>query len=254
MEVKNYILIIVEKVVDTMQRKYVYIIAFLLAIIVSVSDYYVELSLNSVNVNELETTNNLEPNIFDENEFLDIFDSAAMKTPLIITNYQNDENHILYKYNLKIEGVYGAHKYQKNDKEGYLVFSANGETTFELNSNESITIFDIPSDVEYYIEQITRDSEKYITKINDVEGYSLTGTVFIETHIDIENNTKPSYVPPVENDSTSDEKDEGTTQVKPNPDEENPVTGDSLYFVIALLGATIILLFSLTKVKVKRFE
>jgi len=75
LEVKNYILIIVEKVVDTMQRKYVYIIAFLLAIIVSVSDYYVELSLNSVNVNELETTNNLEPNIFDENEFLDALDS-----------------------------------------------------------------------------------------------------------------------------------------------------------------------------------
>lgn len=236
-----------------MQRKYIYIIVTILAIIISVSDYYVEQSLNVPNVNELETANNLEPHIFDDTEFPDIFDSAAMKSPIIIRNLQNDDDKITYTYNLKIDGVYGAHKYQKNNKTGYIVFSANGETTFELDSNETLTIFDIPNEVEYTIEQVTKNSQKYITKINDVETYSATGTVFIETYIDIENNTIPNKTP-VEKPPVETKPEEKPKPSKPTSPEKNPITSDGVYLAIALFLATGLLLLSLFKLKVKRFE
>lgn len=223
-----------------MRRNYLYIIIILLTIIAFVSYYYFDQSLEAAEINSLEVAKNLEPNIFDEEKFEDIFDSAAMKSPLIITNYQNDDEIVNYTYNLKIDGIFGAYKYKKNDKEGYIVFSANGEATIKLDSNESITIYDVPNEIEYFIEQVTNVSDKYTTKINDVTGTSGVGIVSLETHITIENNTIIEYP----------KKDEE----KPIIVEKNPVTGDNFYYILIIFTTMIGMLFTLSKIKVKRFE
>lgn len=236
-----------------MKRKYIYIIVFLLAIIVSVGNYYVELSLNEPKErNELYATYNLEPNIFDDLEEENSFYSALITSPLTIKNYQNDDEVITYTYNLKIDNIHGAYRYNKDNKEGYIVFSANGEATLKLNSNESITIYDIPSDKEYWIEQVTNVKDKYTTKINDIYGTSGIGTINLETEITIENNTRNGYVKPTpENPENPDSNHPVEEQPKP---EKNPITGDSFYYIIIILTITIGVLFTLAKMKVKRFE
>lgn len=242
-----------------MKRTYIYIIVFLLTIIISVSDYYVDLSLNAGDTTELENleaTNNLAPNLFDdtEEERPDALYSAELKTQLTVTNYQNDDEKLNYTYYLRIETIYGTHKYKKGDKEGYLVFSANGETLFELSSNESITIYDVPNDVEYTIEQRTKALDKYTTKINDALTQKAYGTVRGLTNIVVENNIVTPYEKPGVNKPEENKPEENKPTEEKPVENKNPVTGDNFYFLLILLATTIGFLFTLAKIKVRRFE
>ncbi len=219
-----------------MKRKYVYIITFLLIIIAVIADNYVILSLNNRDVSNLDATNSLEPNIFDENKFDDIANNALLKSSISISNYQDDNEIINYLYKLRIDGIYGAYKYSKNDLEGFLVFSANGEAEFNLNSNEKITIYDIPTELEYRLEQVTDVGSKYSTKINDTLGRIEIGTISLENNITVFNNLLDTSV-----------------KIEEPKDEDNPYTADSFYYILGSLIILAFLLLILLRIKVKRF-
>ena len=219
-----------------MKRKYVYIITFLLIIIAVIADNYVILSLNNRDVSNLDATNSLEPNIFDDNKFDDIANNALLKSSISISNYQDDNEIINYLYKLRIDGIYGAYKYSKNDLEGFLVFSANGEAEFNLNSNEKITIYDIPTELEYRLEQVTDVGSKYSTKINDTLGRIEIGTISLENNITVFNNLLDTSV-----------------KIEEPKDEDNPYTADSFYYILGSLIILAFLLLILLRIKVKRF-
>jgi len=58
---------------------------------------------------------------------------------MTIKNIQNDDKNISYIYKIEIDDVVGAKIILLNNKEKFIVFTANGEAQILLNSNESIT-------------------------------------------------------------------------------------------------------------------
>ena len=74
-----------------MQRRYIYIIVFILTIGLVLVDHYYGLSKQKDN----EVINKLEEVIDDE------YNAATVNYSLIIKNFQNDDNEYLYTYRVK---------------------------------------------------------------------------------------------------------------------------------------------------------
>jgi len=234
-----------------MQRRYIYIIVCLLTMVFVVTNHYVDLSIASSQLHSLEATNSLESNQVDDTKIDDAVSYATMKSPLIIKNVQNNTEVINYTYKIKIDEVYGSFQYTCAGKDGYLVFSANGEAEFSMNSNETMTIYELPNEVEFAIEQYNTTELLYKTSVNGMAGTRIVDTISLETYVTFANvysEDKENYIVP----PYSGIIDSNGQENKKN--EENPVTGDSLYYVVILVTLFIGILFSLSKMKIKRYE
>lgn len=209
-----------------MQRKYIYILVSILTVILVSINNVVE--LNSQNKTNSKNQGNL---IVEEQE--PSYKGVEISSPLIVKNYQNDENKTTYSYRIKIENAVGAYRYEYNEKESYLVFNAIGESQFTLRSNELITIYDLPKNAEYEIEQVTDVSEKYVTKINNETKKIATGILTLENNIEFYNET---------------------IKVETEPVKKNPVTSDVYTLGIVCFLITTIIFIALKKIKIKRFD
>lgn len=225
-----------------MERKYIYIIIVLLSITLVITDYYVNRSLTSV----------INPNDFNANNSLSIYDEVSNTentstkdvTSFTITNVQDDKNIEEYKYNLRINNVKGVYNYKLGNEDGYIVFSANGEATITIKSNQVLIIYDIPLDSAYSITQSINN--KYKTYIGNSETNVIDGVVTSNNNVTFNNNAinKSETKPEVENPS-----------VKPNTNPQtNPNTIDQVSFAVILLIASLISLIIFNRLKVKRFE
>lgn len=205
-----------------MQRKYIYILVVILTItLVITQDLIMPYFKKNTSVKE-------ETPLKEINESKKEFD---IQTDLTITNYQNDDNVIVYSYKIIIEGAKGAYKYLKNEQENYLVFTAIGEAELTLQSNESITIYDLPDDAAYKIEQITNVLDKYTTTIAGIQTTKYEGTLLSENNIEFKNNLQKDKVP-----------------------NKNPITNDNLILAVIAFIYCILLLIASKKIKIQRFE
>lgn len=211
-----------------MSRKYIYIIVILLTLILVISEHYLDLKLSESTIvgKELESDTNNENSLLD-----DIYNSATLRSPLTIKNIQNDANDLTYTYKLKISDIKGAYKYIHNNKENYLVFTANGEAQITLKSNEFITIYDLPNDITYKIEQTNNVKDLYVTKINNEESVTAEGIISLDTTVTFSNEA-----------------------IKPKEEvKDNPVTADHQYSIIFLSIYAALLYILIKKIKVKRY-
>lgn len=227
-----------------MDRKYIFIIVILLSITLVIADYYMNKSLESVEYLNFIDDNEVAVNGLnvDELTFEPNLQEALTYVNLTITNKQNDDLSNEYTYNIKIDSISGAHKYLKTDgSTDYQVFSANGETTFTLKNNESITFIEIPINSNYTITQDNLDN--YKTYINEEEKNTITSQINKDTSVTFGNYNKTITPLPVPD------------PVKPTPEKDkNPTTSDYIVPVfITFITVTLILLTSL-KLKIKRFE
>lgn len=211
--------------INNLNRKHIYIIALFIIVAISITTSHIELDHRE---NQLL---NPQPNVeqYDDYKEIDIL------YPLEIRNYQNDNKVIEYTYKIKIKDISGAYKYKYKDKESYMVFTANGESQFVLDSNESIIIYDLPENVEYEIEQTTNVSGNYTTKV-DKEYKTITkGNVTASSQVAFDNETKKP-------------------ETKPEHQEKNPYTKDSYYFIVIIASFALILGMIGKNYKIKRFD
>ena len=211
--------------INNLNRKHKYIIALFIIVAISITTSHIELDHRE---NQLL---NPQPNVeqYDDYKEIDIL------YPLEIRNYQNDNKVIEYTYKIKIKDISGAYKYKYKDKESYMVFTANGESQFVLDSNESIIIYDLPENVEYEIEQTTNVSDNYTTKV-DKEYKTITkGNVTASSQVAFDNETKKP-------------------ETKPEHQEKNPYTKDSYYFIVIIASFALILGMIGKNYKIKRFD
>lgn len=206
-----------------MQRKYIYIIVFILTIALVITDYYVGLNTAT----SQEEAKKLQENIDDA------YKGAEIKSNLVIKNLQNDEQDLVYTYKIKVENAVGAHLAIYKGEEHYIIFTANGETEVTIDSNENLTIAELPEGAHYTIEQVTDVSDKYNTTINEQEVTKYEG-VIAATENTVEFNNE--------------------TLVSKKPVNKNPYTSDNNNLkIIVLIYAAIIILVAL-RLRVKRFE
>lgn len=211
--------------INNINRKHIYIIALFIIIAISITTSHIELDHRENQL--LNTQQNVEQ--YDDYKEIDIL------YPLEIRNYQNDNKVIEYTYKIKIKDISGAYKYKYKDKESYMVFTANGESQFVLDSNESIIIYDLPENVEYEIEQTTNVSDNYTTKV-DKEYKTITkGNVTASSQVAFDNETKKP-------------------ETKPEHQEKNPYTKDSYYFIVIIASFALILGMIGKNYKIKRFD
>lgn len=210
----------------TIKRQYIYILAAFIIIAISITTGHIELD-HRQNVLLNQETNNVEQ--YDDYKEIDIV------YPLEIRNYQNDNKVIEYTYKIKIKDISGAYKYKYKDKESYMVFTANGEAQFILESNESIIIYDLPENAEYEIEQTTNVSNTYTTKIDKEYKIKTTGNVTANKQVAFDNETIKE-------------------ETKPEHQEENPYTKDSYYFIVIIATFALIIGFIGKNYKFKRFD
>lgn len=205
-----------------MQRKYIYVIVFILTIALVLTDDYIGLNTNTAT----ETAEKLQGDIEDT------YKSAEIKSNLAIKNLQNDEQELVYTYKIKIDNIVGAQLATYKGEEFYIIFAANGETEVTVDSNETLTIIDVPQGSNYTIEQITDVSDKYNTTINKQEITHYEGVIAEENIVEFNNETIKQQTP-----------------VK-----KNPYTSDNNNLkIIVLVYAAIIIIVAL-KFKIKRFS
>lgn len=205
-----------------MQRKYIYILVFILTVILVLTEHYVGLNPTKLSKPSAELKEELD----------DTYKEVAVKADLVIKNLQNDEKELVYTYKLKVENIVGAHLATYKGEEKYIIFAANGEVEIVIDSNESITIADLPEGAKYSIEQITDVSDKYNTTINKEETSKYEGIITTENIIEFNNETIKSK----------------------DPVKKNPYTNDNHYLkVIVLVYAAIIIIVAL-KFRIKRFS
>lgn len=211
--------------INNINRKHIYIIALFIIVAISITTSHIELDHRE---NQLLNT---QPNVeqYDDYKEIDIL------YPLEIRNYQNDNKVIEYTYKIKIKDVSGAYKYKYKDKESYMVFTANGESQFVLDSNESIIIYDLPENVEYEIEQTTNVSDNYTTKVDKEYKTIIKGNVTASSQVAFDNETKKP-------------------ETKPEHQEKNPYTKDSYYFIVIIASFALILGMIGKNYKIKRFD
>ena len=169
-------------------------------------------------------------------------------TNITIYNKQNNDEIANYTYTIKLSEVSGAILTIKNDEREYLVFDANGNATFNLLSNESITFVDVPLNIIYTISQDSKDG--YKTYVGGNETNTITGTTNSNSNeINFNNN-----VTKVEEQTKQEVK---TTTAK-DPFEENkvknPTTSDKgiIAMIICLVALFTIVL--LKGMKLDRYE
>ena len=211
--------------INNINRKHIYIIALFIIVAISITTSHIELDHRE---NQLLNT---QPNV----EQYDDYKEIDVLYPLEIRNYQNDNKVIEYTYKIKIKDISGAYKYKYNDKESYMVFTANGESQFVLDSNESIIIYDLPENVEYEIEQTTNVSDNYTTKVDKEYKTIIKGNVTASSQVAFDNETKKP-------------------ETKPEHQEKNPYTKDSYYFIVIIASFALILGMIGKNYKIKRFD
>lgn len=164
----------------------------------------------------------------------DAFNNIETVSSLVISNIQDDEEFITYTYKISVKDASGSYRYSRNNQEGYIVFSANGEAQILLNSNESYTIYDLPTNAIYEIVQNNNISDKYITTANGEDSITVTGLISSESKAVFDNKKIIEETPIVE-------------------EKPNPVTAD--YIIIPLIISIIfgIALVIAKKIKFKRF-
>ncbi len=205
------------------KKKYLAFLIFSLILTIVLSGLLVTKILKneaSKDIKYIKTTINSKP---QENDNI-----ANVKTTNInIYNIQNEETpvNISYEYKITIEGIKGIKKYKYKGEEKYLRFNDNNEATFTLDSNEEITIYDIPINIEYSIEQSI--SDKY-QAINNNSNNLFNGKTANENNIEFKNTS--SVV---------------TT---------NPMTNPKIIILFAVDFIIIIVLISLRKTKVQKYE
>lgn len=211
--------------INNINRKHIYIIALFIIVAISITTSHIELDHRE---NQLLNT---QPNVeqYDDYKEIDIL------YPLEIRNYQNDNKVIEYTYKIKIKDISGAYKYKYKDKESYMVFTANGESQFILDSNESIIIYDLPENAEYEIEQTTNVSDNYTTKVDKEYKTIIKGNVTASSQVAFDNETKKP-------------------ETKPEHQEKNPYTKDSYYFIVIIASFALILGMIGKNYKIKRFD
>lgn len=211
--------------ISNINRKHIYIIALFIIVAISITTSHIELDHRE---NQLLNT---QPNVeqYDDYKEIDIL------YPLEIRNYQNDNKVIEYTYKIKIKDISGAYKYKYKDKESYMVFTANGESQFILDSNESIIIYDLPENAEYEIEQTTNVSDNYTTKVDKEYKTIIKGNVTASSQVAFDNETKKP-------------------ETKPEHQEKNPYTKDSYYFIVIIASFALILGMIGKNYKIKRFD
>ena len=207
------------------KRKHIYILAIFLIVTISITTGHIELDHRE---NQLLNTQQNEEQ-YDDYKEIDIL------YPLEIRNYQNDNKVIEYTYKIKIKDISGAYKYKYKDKESYMVFTANGESQFILDSNESIIIYDLPENAEYEIEQTTNVSDNYTTKVDKEYKTIIKGNVTASSQVAFDNETKKP-------------------ETKPEHQEKNPYTKDSYYFIVIIASFALILGMIGKNYKIKRFD
>lgn len=211
--------------ISNINRKHIYIIALFIIVAISITTSHIELDHRENQL--LNTQQNVEQ--YDDYKEIDIL------YPLEIRNYQNDNKVIEYTYKIKIKDISGAYKYKYKDKESYMVFTANGESQFVLDSNESIIIYDLPENAEYEIEQTTNVSDNYTTKVDKEYKTIIKGNVTASSQVAFDNETKKP-------------------ETKPEHQEKNPYTKDSYYFIVIIASFALILGMIGKNYKIKRFD
>lgn len=211
--------------INNINRKHIYIIALFIIVVISITTSHIELDHRENQL--LNTQQNVEQ--YDDYKEIDIL------YPLEIRNYQNDNKVIEYTYKIKIKDISGAYKYKYKDKESYMVFTANGESQFILDSNESIIIYDLPENAEYEIEQTTNVSDNYTTKVDKEYKTIIKGNVTASSQVAFDNETKKP-------------------ETKPEHQEKNPYTKDSYYFIVIIASFALILGMIGKNYKIKRFD
>lgn len=212
-----------------MQRKYIYIIVIWLTILLVATQEF--LGLNSSGKATVDSANQLEEN------YDGILNTVTIYSQLIIKNFQNDDKNFLYTYKIKVDDVSGAYKYTKNDTEGYIVFSANGEAQFILNSNESLIIHELPNESTYTIEQTSTISKDYMTTVNDEKSTIATGNISQNNTVTFENKTIVKDI-----------------EETPIEDKKNPVTADYIIISMILFVICLISLIAIKSIGIKKFE
>ncbi len=222
-----------------MKRKYIYLIAILLTISLSYADFYIGKDLQKII--PLEEKYRVEDGD-------GLVKEANALTSLTIKNEQNSDETITYKYTIKIPEISGAYRYKYNDKENYLVFTANGETTIELKSNETLIIYDIPIDAEYTIVQET-SNENYTIKVGGTETKTYKGKTTDDNNVTFNNSTK------VEDEKTSEQPQNDTKKEdKKAKKKDIPNTGETEIKMILVLIVSVLVIYCFKKIKIRRFE
>ncbi len=222
-----------------MKRTYIYLIVALLSITIASADFIIGKDLQKI-VPIDEQFRAIEETIPEET-----IEEAKVVTSIKIKNEQNSDEVITYKYSIKSPELAGAYRYVINDQEGYMVFTANGESSFELKSNESITIYDIPVDSDYTITQETVN-DKYTTKVGDKESKTYTAKTTSDNNITFNNSTKKEDVKkPTEEPKKEDKKAKK---------KEIPNTGETEIKMILVLLTSFLVIYCFRKIKIKRFE
>lgn len=121
-----------------------------------------------------------------------IFISSPKALDLTISNNQNDCQTNTYTYELNIYNATGAYEYNYNNKTAYLIFDAAGNTTFTLQSNETIIIKNIPES-SYQIKQSLHSN--YNTYINNKQTNIYNSNTKTNNQITFVNKVKQSKNP-----------------------------------------------------------
>jgi len=223
-----------------MKRSYIYMIVVLLTITLVSSDYIISKDLqNIIPLDEKYRTI----------ENADATKEANVLTTITIKNEQNTDKNIVYKYNIEIPEISGAYRYKYNNKEGYIVFTADGKTNFELNSNESIVIYDVPVDTEYTITQETTN-EEYVTKVGQSETTTYKAKTTNDNNVTFNNSTKVEEQKPTQEQPNQEQpKKDNKTNKK-----DIPNTGETEIRMAVLLLLAFLIIYCIRKIKVKRFE
>ena len=231
-----------------MKRSYIYIIVVLLTISLVTADYIIGKDLKKI-IPLDETYRTIEDD--------DLVKEATVPTNLTIKNEQNTDDSITYKYSIKVKNLAGAYRYTINNKESYMVFTANGEGTFELKSNESIIIYGLPVDSEYTIIQLNIPAN-YTTKVNQTEQSSYTGTLKEGESVTFNNSTVHEKPQKPAKEEQKEDKDEPKKEEKPKdnkPDKKDvPNTGNTELKMVVILLVSLLVIYFIKKIKVKRFE
>ena len=223
-----------------MKRSYIYMIVVLLTITLVSSDYIISKDLqNIIPLDEKYRTI----------ENADATKEANVLTTITIKNEQNTDKNIVYKYNIEIPEISGAYRYKYNNKEGYIVFTADGKTNFELNSNESIVIYDVPVDTEYTITQETTN-EEYVTKVGQSETTTYKAKTTNDNNVTFNNSTKVEEQKPTQEQPNQEQPKKDNKANK----KDIPNTGETEIRMAVLLLLAFLTIYCIRKIKVKRFE